>query len=254
MDSDSLLWHYTDSAGFHGIISSGIFRFGHAWFLNDRTERTFGKQRVADLIREEQSRLAETRLMELLHDRWQNRTDTDSDYFVASLSESSDSISQWQRYGGDGRGYCLGFDRAALMRWLQTPLRLRQMQYRTEGQLKRFREFLPSSIERSLQLFTDNPKYRKYTDAQLLELRVAYLVGVLEEVSLEFKNPRFEDEREWRFIRRIPDVVGDTPPPISFSPRGEIVKPFIGVSLKKLISKAQQASSLLKTRPVWTSP
>lgn len=47
MDQPSLLWHYTDVAGFFGIVNSGRLRVGQIEYLNDVTERTYGRTVVS---------------------------------------------------------------------------------------------------------------------------------------------------------------------------------------------------------------
>ena len=105
-----VLWHYTDSGGFFGIVNSGTLRFGSAGFLNDQTEREYGWRVVNDVLDEEIRRNDHLsgffRFVKEITDPVQFSGHT----FVSSLSERNESISQWQRYGADGRGYCLGLN------------------------------------------------------------------------------------------------------------------------------------------------
>src|ERR1044071_9100975 len=51
--SRKMLWHYTDAAGFHGIVRTNCLRLGDARFLNDRTERQYGISVVMQVIADE---------------------------------------------------------------------------------------------------------------------------------------------------------------------------------------------------------
>src|SRR2546423_4685399 len=102
------LWHYTDANGLFGITTSRQLRFGDARFLNDRTERTHGERVLEQVFAEEAERDdddATRKFQELI--RVMRSPDR---LYIASFSATKESISQWQRYGADGAGYCIGFD------------------------------------------------------------------------------------------------------------------------------------------------
>jgi hypothetical protein len=108
----SPLWHYTDVNGLWGITTSSQLRFGDARFLNDRTERTYGERLLEQVLEQEVASDPDrvvAKFRNLLRSlRWPDRL------YVCSFSGTAESLSQWQRYGADGAGYCLGFDGALL--------------------------------------------------------------------------------------------------------------------------------------------
>src|SRR5437762_12104373 len=113
--SRKVLYHYTDTVGFHGIVWNNRLRLGDARFLNDRTERQYGMALLIAEIAEELKAGQDHFLAVTAHYLRKN----EHRVHLCSLSEVSESISQWQRYGADGYGYCLGFS-AALLRKLET--------------------------------------------------------------------------------------------------------------------------------------
>jgi hypothetical protein len=111
--SPQTLWHYTDSGGIFGIVTSRQLRFSDAEFLNDRTERRYGHALRKSVIEEARCAGDPTGMARAI--------DAALDWFGAyrlylcSFSANDEeSVSQWQRYGADGSGYCIGFDTAAL--------------------------------------------------------------------------------------------------------------------------------------------
>jgi hypothetical protein len=98
----SRLYHYTSVNGLRGIIDSGNVWATHLGFLNDLSE---GQALRVDA--EYRARLDET--------------DRRSPVFVASFCRHVDAyqmrnglLSQWRGYAGEGGGYCVVFDEAAL--------------------------------------------------------------------------------------------------------------------------------------------
>lgn len=98
----SRLYHYTSVSGLRGIIDSGNIRATHLGFLNDLSE---GRAALADA-------------------GWRARleeTDRRSPLFIASFCRHQEPhqiknglLSQWRGYAGEGGGYCVVFDEAAL--------------------------------------------------------------------------------------------------------------------------------------------
>ena len=98
----SRLYHYTSVSGLRGILDSGNIRATHLGFLNDLSE---GRAALAD--EDWRARLEEA--------------DRQSPLFVASFCRHQEPhqmknglLSQWRGYAGEGGGYCVVFDEAAL--------------------------------------------------------------------------------------------------------------------------------------------
>ena len=98
----SRLYHYTSVNGLRGIVDSGNVWATHLGFLNDLSE---GRAALEDEAY--RARLEET--------------DKRSPLFIASFcrhqephQQKNGLLSQWRGYAGEGGGYCVVFDEAAL--------------------------------------------------------------------------------------------------------------------------------------------
>lgn len=235
MNIPDVLWHYTDAVGLHGIISSGVLRLTDVRFLNDRTERTYGSAIVSalldDMVREGD---LNAKAVDPKHigDKVAGER-----LYVCSLTECSDSLSQWQRYAADGYGYCIGFspieflplggtgtsdfrlpslDRVSGV-WdpltgktqrVYEPLTLRQMLYDASAQAEKTRRCVNDVLSR----------------VEPAEKAAPYLRLALDELEVQFKNPLFEDEREWRLIQQTHD---DSRKIVQFATKGPYVRPYV---------------------------
>src|SRR6266849_3777382 len=106
MAAPTTLYHYTDAAGLFGLVTSGSLRFGDARFLNDSTEFVHGIDVAREVVAEALLETDGARILE----RTQHYLSPELVFrqlWVFSLSETAESISQWQRYGADGYCYCV---------------------------------------------------------------------------------------------------------------------------------------------------
>ena len=228
------LWHYTDANGLYGIISSSRLGFGDARFLNDRTERIYGEQlldRVFDEVVAADSSGITQQFRELVRVlRLPDRL------YVCSLSETKESISQWQRYGADGAGYCIGFSRRHLDDLLDEDQISREvMMYQEDAQMKLLREAVVSGLD----------QYRRVRGTEQ-EPRSGYYEYLFTDMDidaavLQMKNPFFHDEQEWRYFFRSDEdedevlddetetADDDEAPDVreQFAVRGAYVKPYV---------------------------
>jgi len=213
MTIPEVLWHYTDATGLHGILSSGRLRLTDVRFLNDRTERTYGSATIS------------SRVDELIRDGKLDSKITDPKYagvriagerlYVCSLTECGDALSQWQRYAADGAGYCIGFDARALLPtdsvdavgFQLPPLSRLCRVYDTN--LKRFTVVHDPPILRQMiyEKTLQNEKIDLWVREVISRTRsvmeaARYFDLALDELAVQFKNPLFEDEREWRLIQQ----------------------------------------------------
>jgi hypothetical protein len=192
----AMLWHYTDANGLYGIVSTSQMYFGDIQMMNDRSERLYGEALLDEVLAEQK--------LDVL-DEYDLRNDSIRLY-VLSFSERADSISQWQRYGAGGLGYCIGFVAEELDSFLKPPIYLKRMLYDPVEQ--------KSILLRALQSGQD-------------------LDDALENALVQIKNPHFSDEREWRYIVTVeacPEQSLADPKEI-FAIRGGIIKPFVALPL-----------------------
>jgi len=219
------LWHYTDAQGFLGIVTSSLLRFGDARFLNDRSERVYGERIISEVLSEEvtadttgNTAACHTLLSATLPDR----------LFVCSFSETSEAISQWQRYGADGFGYCLGFDPRRLDDLFdEYDIFLKAMVYDVHEQ----RELARKAIRMQVAAETK----RKAANGFMSD--VLFADTEIDHAKLLMKNPSFRDEKEWRCILRLliqneqGEADGEQTGNLreEYCPRGSYIKPFLAL-------------------------
>ena len=229
MNHPDTLWHYTDLAGLHGIITSGALRFGDSRFLNDRTERAYGlgvlkdalthyagQYDLQDLLRQTENILpVAARLIHL---------------YLCSLSETCESVSQWQRHGAEGRGYCIGLDvssfpKAVIDEW---NIKLHRMVYDAEEQ----RKIVQEHLARIAQAWDHDTKMTSRDRDDWIAIYASMCAVQLEKLILLFKNPQLADEREWRLIVEVKQGGIDASlRPVAFSVGRDYVRPHIDVVL-----------------------
>jgi len=221
-----ILWHYTDANGMFGILGSRQFRFGDAGFLNDCTERVYGKEVVDRVFVEEIAAGDEDGLLSDLRKHVQVSRSSDR-IFVCSFSATKECISQWQRYGVDGTGYCLGFDAKGLDALFDKDMINRVPMLYEEAEQK---EYLRKKIRRGVDTYRRKVAIAAPEDRNRgINLYDAiFTAGDVDDAGLRLKNPFFADEQEWRYFERVDeDRLGDDDSDEEFAVRGAYVKPFM---------------------------
>jgi hypothetical protein len=194
MEPPPRLYHYTDTAGFLGIVESGVvLRATHHRYLNDGGEVRFGLGIASDVLDEMSPhigdsvrKLVEAKMSEILAD----------DSFVACLSEDYSVLSQWRAYAKSGAGYCLGLRSTERVvsygddasHWANHLVKCR---YGTEENKAYFRARFARKIERGAGA-RSVAGYDEWLASELAEVawRGAH----------QAKHHHFAEEKEWRFI------------------------------------------------------
>jgi Protein of unknown function (DUF2971) len=113
---DDIIWHYTNGAGFLGILQSSTLFASQVSCLNDTTETKYAtdlyKKAVTELIQERSSdQDAVEFLNEVLgyvKEEPDSPTHGTSKFFVTCFSGDEDELTQWDRYSKPN-GYAIGF-------------------------------------------------------------------------------------------------------------------------------------------------
>ena len=216
------LWHYTDAAGMLGIVTARQLWFGDSEFLNDRTERRYGQTLRKEIIEDIRRAGDPTGIVAAI--------DAALDWFgvyrlyLCSFSASNDeSISQWQRYGADGAGYCIGFDAVELDNAFAPHQVYRvPMIYQPVQQ----RQLLQEVLERTVREYESGHSSR-FDTHRLHWLDVAMASDGVGRLEMQMKSPYFSDEAEWRYFREIDDDHPISGIPVEFHARGHYIKPFV---------------------------
>ncbi|GAB4002232.1 hypothetical protein [Nocardioides ultimimeridianus] len=100
------VFHYTDAAGLHGIVSGRTLWASGAAGLNDSAEVRQGWAAVAALLAE----LPATGAADLLRMRAEDPLQAPHEVFVLSASTRGDDAAQWRLYASSGAGYAVELD------------------------------------------------------------------------------------------------------------------------------------------------
>jgi hypothetical protein len=220
--SPQTLWHYTDAGGMFGIVNSRQLRFGDAQFLNDRTERRYG-QVLRKSITETAAAAGDPSDVVRNIDTALDWLRADHLYLCSFSANDNESISQWQRYGADGAGYCIGFDTAELDAALSVHQVYRApIIYDPAKQESTLRESLDVAVK-TYETSTGRAPAAPETDWIFLAI-ASEEVGRAEK---QMKSHYFHDEEEWRYFREIHKDQLTHDAPVEFHTRGQYVKPFI---------------------------
>jgi Protein of unknown function (DUF2971) len=229
------VWHYTSLKGFQGILSSGKIWATEARFTMDKSEYIFAKNVAADYLRstcppDEFSREVVDGLLKTIKASYKVGilSPKFADVFVASFSAARDLKSQWSEYGDAYRGVSIGFDLGPVRPPLETDtsVTVAPCIYKASDQtrlvgasIRRFMEHVDAlredydenaAIDRSWPIIqgifgesAGKPPYRIRTAAQIFELLkqgVNEMNRDLFVLTSHCKNPRFEEENEWRVV------------------------------------------------------
>lgn len=215
-NEDLKLFHYTTFEGFKGIIKNRSIWLSHINSLNDPNELKYGKQLILNIL----NRQIGNKHSELINQYLSYLATivngfSESIYgnYVACFCESNNLLSQWRAYGHRGGGYNLGFTFTSDTKFYISEnhsekgdnLILRKIIYDPTNQNKIITDYVTSIIS-SIKAATKKKIQDKH-DGDLRSRMAAWeSLNILYDLMLSFKNPVFEEEKEWRLIlSRQPD-------------------------------------------------
>jgi hypothetical protein len=185
------LAHYTNLAGFRGIIESGHLWASNVAFLNDKEELLHGvkcaKRVVTNVLKDSKLRLWRDAVGDVVKQIEDGRL---PNTYAACFCERTDLLSQWRAYGGNEQGISIAFDLGGL-RLLASGKRsfLAPVEY---GLIHGKATLRRNLRERLLAINEDD-----FIAMDESEKRDT-VYNVLSELIPRFKHKGFEDEREWR--------------------------------------------------------
>jgi len=226
LEPPEILYHYTTASGMKGIIESGCFWATHFRFLNDPKEILYS----IDLIDKElKNFITEIKddidpdLFEILNEysnvreRWlKNYDGFNHDVYITSFSEEKDSMSQWEEYGDNGKGYVIGINPNEL-HYLSNSEEIHnvkkneydkfwlvKVEYDKSKQKDIIRKFLKDFIDMlpDPKSFNNRCENNEKIKDDLYRVAVSdYLIFLINFLTFLFKIPKSEGEKEWRFFQ-----------------------------------------------------
>jgi hypothetical protein len=226
-----VVYHYTDVDALLSIVQSNALWLTDYRFTNDASELEHGLLLTRNAISEfSYEGCPSSVLREFLESVTAGMAGQLPAVAIFSACERDDSLSQWRAYSRDTRPVSIGFRSAELVR-VVPDCRLRSIRYQETTKSKTLRAILEAhtfaygwDLEHC-DLRISPSRYREV----VRDLACSRLV----EAITTFKDPAFEDEREYR-LAYIPIPVfaemGRTLAPKQFRVRRGIVLPYITTS------------------------
>ena len=205
----TLLYHYTDQNGLHGIIENKCIRATHSQFLNDLSEYRIVFDALLKKIKIER-----TDNWAVLQS-WFLRARQMKGIFVSSFSDEKkgDSLAMWRGYSAATGGYSIGFDRLVLNEiakehftsdkkcWVELG-KCFYVDPEESSLAERFERMVESAWKESLE------KMSASASNDLLKNALRSMpVNIMEYVKLAAfaKHEAFNEEMEWRIVIFVED-------------------------------------------------
>lgn len=195
MKDQTKLYHYCSIDSFFHIINSKSIWLSNSSQMNDSYENIW-IEKYFNLIREE---FKETKYNDLINCALDIYKLKSNPSFIFCLSAHKDILSQWRAYSNDGSGVAIGFNMKNLdikkripspNENAQNTLGLVKIEYSEIEQKRQILDLLKIIKEN----FTVS---NTLIEQQILNVKLG---KVLIDLGLIFKNPSFEEEKEWRII------------------------------------------------------
>lgn len=193
LPASNVLYHYTDSKGLFGIISSTCLWATQLQFLNDRKEFKQAVEILVNiLVQRADPGIGEDKHIFFESMIGHSKKMDGARTFVVSLSEEPDLLSQWRGYGGKG-GYSIGFDCNRLLTLAhKRSFRLIKCIYDESLQHDLLNGLIQLFFDRFVELSEVTPQMTRDLISEFY--RNFLLIGS------SMKHPSFKEEKEWRLV------------------------------------------------------
>jgi hypothetical protein len=247
-EPDQIVWHYTDGAGFLGIVQSSQLYATQVAALNDVSET----RHASDLFTTAIKQLIEERSNEqdvvaflnvLLGFSSQNTGSHNiSKFFVTSFSGEEDDVTQWDRYGRQA-GYAIGFYARGLQR--EPSSRLFRVVYDGTKQENAAREL----AEATVKFYFDGLDQERAKDPELWarEFLAAWDEWVYKLAPLA-KAAKWKAENEYRIVHELKPAEF---PAVRFAQRPTMLARYIALDTPAWVTRR---SKLLPIAKIFVGP
>lgn len=192
----SILHHYTNSVGLMGIVSGQELWFSDARCLNDGSELIVGLSIIKDCLIEygEKTKKFDSNTALHIHTYVINSVSSLLPV-VFCMSEGSNILNQWRDYGKDTVSYSISINVKSL---ISSNLNFKPILIKVIYDFDKIKSMCMQLINTIFDAF-DNYKFTEFTSKNAHQVLV-HAGFELAWLSLNFKHPAFEAEREWRLL------------------------------------------------------
>lgn len=193
-DSPSIIYHYTDDRGLHGILQSGELWFTQIFDLNDPSEMQHGFSIGHRLLLSALPDAATT-ARETITTVDRVTSMDNLKFYTCSFSTDKDELGQWRAYADDGKGYAVGFDARSMVD--SNDLSLFAVRYDDKSLTEKLKRVIAAAM----------PFIKKYgataspsPEADALTVVLASLSSSLMMTSSLYKHEDYKSENEFRLL------------------------------------------------------
>lgn len=257
-ESKKIIYHYTSPQGLYEILGNTTIRFTDCQFLNDKSEYTHIKKPLLKAFEEVKKDIQsdfETSIMDIFNENFESEdikiTKKNSKltfdlstkrYYVFCASLAQDSLGMWNYYvkGGNYQGYNIGFNIGQLLDCFSTikntniDIFYGKVIYRKKEQINLLKDLLLKA-DKDLENRLINSTNEE--DLNIIDQEVkGEVLNYIENYRLFFKDEAFINEKEYRFILKLPlKYIPNNNDPISmkFVIKNGIVTPICELSISK---------------------
>lgn len=211
-----LIYHYTDAIGLENILRDKKWRATHSSYLNDSKELFYADEMMIEILKE---RLPIPNNNFLWTDIYEDITNAaygkssvlsafNEDFYIVSFSQKGDLLDQWRAYASDGNGYSIGIDPWELKNKVQEKvlipkhpddLAFVKVNYAVEEQ----KAILRNIIDKAMVIIeAEYNKIHSSDQERFRRVATACLGSVITKLAPFYKHWAFENEQEWRIVRR----------------------------------------------------
>lgn len=194
----TVLYHYTSQQGLIGIVESRSIWATHIRYLNDSSEYSYGEDVIREVISERRKGVSGN--LKKFFDDFDGISDlfSDTHFFITSLTENGDLLSQWRGYTQNGNGFCVGFNTEELGKVLAkgSEFNLLRCVYERAEQEDLVNQAIDYAIgewDRPDETPSKQETRLRIHPPAMLRISCSFLAPV-------FKNITFSEEQEWRLI------------------------------------------------------
>ncbi len=224
IENSEIVYHYTTLESFISIIESQSFHFTNLNYLNDRKEYDHGVEIILDTLKlHAQNEASDSKLKILTYIDQNLESVHKSSRYISCFSKNGDLLSQWRSYGNQGKGIAVGFKTSDLEYFDGGYVNCFNIEYREEYQRKIIYEIIQIILD-----YFENIKNSIDWIGYNYELLISKsIVKILEEFISNFKDPSFDEEKEFRLEYKIDGNINENDnSKLFFRSNGSLIIPF----------------------------
>lgn len=258
LDGRTRIYHYTSPQGLYGILGNSTIRFTDCQFLNDKSEYTHIKGpliKAFEEIRRDLHNDLEGNVLNMINENFESddikiasrdsgltMCFTKKRYYIFCASTAQDSLGMWNYYvkGGNYQGYNIGFSIGKLLDCFSSiknpdvDVVHGKVLYKEKEQIDLLKDLLLKA-DQELEDILRNAVSTEDFDLADQEVK-GKVLNYIENYRLFFKDEAFSNEREYRFILKLPlEYTPNTGDPIKigFEVKNGVFTPHCDLSINK---------------------